>query len=69
MDFQQVLLTFSWFPGRWTECSTTCGPGVKNRKVECVVLQPITQNVMVWPAYECDGKNVAQSEMWLNTMY
>ncbi|VDN39834.1 unnamed protein product, partial [Gongylonema pulchrum] len=46
---------FRFFPGQWSACSTTCGPGVATRTVECVAVQGITSNVIKLPDYECEG--------------
>ncbi|CDW53306.1 I-set and TSP 1 domain containing protein [Trichuris trichiura] len=54
------LYYFSWMPGPWKPCSTTCGLGVKTREVQCVAMQLITQNLAILPEYECDSKTKPQ---------
>ncbi|CAG9535093.1 unnamed protein product [Cercopithifilaria johnstoni] len=44
-----------FFPGQWGPCSTTCGPGIATRTVECIALQGITSNIIKLPDYECEG--------------
>ncbi|VDM94827.1 unnamed protein product [Onchocerca ochengi] len=44
-----------FFPGQWGQCSTTCGPGVATRTVECIAMQGITSNIIKLPDYECEG--------------
>uniref|UniRef100_F1KU82 ADAMTS-like protein 3 n=1 Tax=Ascaris suum TaxID=6253 RepID=F1KU82_ASCSU len=44
-----------FFPGQWSPCSATCGPGVSTRTVECVAIQGITSNIIKLPDYECEG--------------
>lgn len=45
-----------FFPGAWGSCSTSCGPGVRSRTVECVAFQGITGSVIKLPEYECEGE-------------
>uniref|UniRef100_A0A1I7VID5 Ig-like domain-containing protein n=1 Tax=Loa loa TaxID=7209 RepID=A0A1I7VID5_LOALO len=45
-----------FYPGQWGSCSTTCGPGVATRTVECIAIQGITSNIIKLPDYECEGK-------------
>ncbi|KAM3715832.1 Deoxyhypusine hydroxylase, partial [Dirofilaria immitis] len=44
-----------FFPGQWGQCSTTCGPGIATRTVECIAIQGITSNIIKLPDYECEG--------------
>lgn len=44
-----------FFPGAWGSCSTSCGPGVRARTVDCVAFQGITGSVIKLPEYECEG--------------
>ncbi|VDP00438.1 unnamed protein product, partial [Soboliphyme baturini] len=46
----------SWLAGQWKDCSTSCGAGVRSREIHCVAFQPITQNVVILPDYECEAK-------------
>uniref|UniRef100_T1IZW1 PLAC domain-containing protein n=1 Tax=Strigamia maritima TaxID=126957 RepID=T1IZW1_STRMM len=32
----QVMTCTTWRVGRWSQCSTTCGKGIRNRQVHCV---------------------------------
>uniref|UniRef100_A0A915E493 Uncharacterized protein n=1 Tax=Ditylenchus dipsaci TaxID=166011 RepID=A0A915E493_9BILA len=43
-------------PSKWSECSTSCGPGIRSRTVECVAYQGVTADIIKLPDYECDGQ-------------
>ncbi|PAV67769.1 hypothetical protein WR25_04264 [Diploscapter pachys] len=42
--------------GEWSECSSTCGPGVAGRKLECVAMHPVTATLHKLPLFECQSQ-------------
>lgn len=57
-----LLLFFSFIPGPWQTCSTTCGAGTQERAVKCRVLLSFSQTVADLPDDECDGAKPATSQ-------
>lgn len=40
----------------WSECSTTCGPGIRQRTLECIATQDLTGTQIKLPEFECDNQ-------------
>lgn len=45
----------TWMPGQWSQCSRSCGAGVRTRAVECGAFQPLTRGLLRLPDFECQS--------------
>jgi hypothetical protein len=43
--------------GQWGQCSTSCGPGIRPRPVDCMGRQAISGQPIKLPDFECQGGN------------
>src|SRR6218665_1916005 len=53
---QCTYVMFRWISGEWTECSRTCGSGLRTRQVVCSRRVSAAGEAEVVDAVSCSGK-------------
>ena len=58
---------FSFIVDSWSPCSSSCGEGVRFRKVECKIFMEFSKTVATLPDKECPGVKPAETEICVET--
>ena len=56
-------MNFSFIVEEWGPCSSPCGEGIRERKVQCKIFLEFSKTVAVLPDHECPGPKPPTTEI------